>query len=1184
MGLSEEDEENILQRFEEICLDLNMDTSTKEEAWQNYQKIQTNFTLEGDQMHWLACALYEACRRTSVPTVGRGTVEGNCVSLTRLLRSSKFSLIQFFNKMRKWSDMASLPKSFRDKIDKLERNFAVSTVIFKKFEPIFLDMFVNPAQEVPRQQRSRKQRRHPCTSNEVFSFAWTMFVQVKGNFPAISDDLVNSYHLLLCCIDWIYSNALLTGRKDLLNCDFEGLPDDFENVNWKPGTEVPCVIQLLCEKHDGLVVEAKTIKEHWWKPHIKKLFEKKVLHGKAANLSGVIDLCSFEENVKTVNSLYEEYVLSVGDFDERIFLGDDANEEIGTPGSQNSTSDLAAQMQNKHSLRQHFDETKSLTPSTPLTGRRYLREKDPSVTPVSTATQSVSRLQTLLSGSKTSPSDALLEIFKSCSTNPLTEIVERVKEMGETFCKHYAKPSDGHPGSTADFARKRLQLGESLYYKSLEAIVQGERKRLTAGDSKEVNLLGLLEHEFFHRSLFACCLEIVIYSYNSQRTFPWIVDIFELSPYQFYKVIEIIIRAEKGLSRDVVKHLNHIEESILESYAWKNNSPLWDAIKENSVPTCEEVIPSNQIEISKQNAAPVAKHPRLRSLVGDIRAVIQKASDTLHSPVTSMAADRFSSPTPGNAKRRLFDSGPLPIATTLPSTLASTITVTGMSRTVSATTPGVTIISSPSQLPSSNRSILLNQLKGGMSEALIVSNKLANALAPTSTLPRSNSPITVSSASSGSLTGAPSTIVAAAAGSGSVLTSSVPRASTGSTQQAIVAMTEDGRQILIPVQIAQPTASAGAGGGGLNTIAFSTGTKKVHMLDAGCALPAATVTTNKSGQSVIQVHVKVEKTEPDHNYNKPKRTGSLALFFRKVYHLASVRLRDLFDKLDIDDEELLKKIWTCFEYAMLNHVHLMCDRHLDQLIMCSMYLVAKVTEKPLTFQNIMRCYRLQPQAHSHVYRSVLLSGRHRHGSGSSDSSKSNEGSGTSSPVTVDGKVDGNKEKKPPTVRSSSTLPHPSQPPTPTRFVGGGAEFDPEEERGDLIHFYNMVFLKNIRSFAMKFSEKTADSKDQPKLSPLPAVRCLTTSPRRVSNIHPVFISPHRGVVQPYTRGMSYSFNLSPSKDLQAINKMIRQGIKSSTKRVLEVDQEDTVHSPAKRLASGHPFIRRLQDLGTLESQ
>lgn len=40
--------------------------------------------------------------------------------------------------------------------------------------------------------------------------------------------------------------------------------------------------------------------------------------------------------------------------------------------------------------------------------------------------------------------------------------------------------------------------------------------------------------------------------------FPWIVDIFDLSPYYFYKVIEIIIRAEEGLSRDVVKYLNHV--------------------------------------------------------------------------------------------------------------------------------------------------------------------------------------------------------------------------------------------------------------------------------------------------------------------------------------------------------------------------------------------------------------------------------------------------------------------------------------------------------------------------------------------------------------------------------------------------------------------------------------------------
>lgn len=60
--------------------------------------------------------------------------------------------------MKKWSDMASLSQEFRDKVDRLERNFAVSTVIFKKFEPIFLDIFKSPADEAPRQPRSRKQR------------------------------------------------------------------------------------------------------------------------------------------------------------------------------------------------------------------------------------------------------------------------------------------------------------------------------------------------------------------------------------------------------------------------------------------------------------------------------------------------------------------------------------------------------------------------------------------------------------------------------------------------------------------------------------------------------------------------------------------------------------------------------------------------------------------------------------------------------------------------------------------------------------------------------------------------------------------------------------------------------------------------------------------------------------------
>jgi len=81
---------------------------------------------------------------------------------------------------------------------------------------------------------------------------------------------------------------------------------------------------------------------------------------------------------------------------------------------------------------------------------------------------------------------------------------------------------------------------------------------------------------------------------------------------------------------------------------------------------------------------------------------------------------------------------------------------------------------------------------------------------------------------------------------------------------------------------------------------------------------------------------------PSKHGDKPKRGNSTALFFRKFYHLGFVRLQDLCKNLGVEDE-ILRKIWTWFQQAIVNYVEeLIKRRHLDQIVMCCVYVVSKV--------------------------------------------------------------------------------------------------------------------------------------------------------------------------------------------------------------------------------------------------
>lgn len=58
--------------------------------------------------------------------------------------------------------MINMPPELRGKIDKLEKNFAVSMVIYKKFQPIFGAMFniIKDEQTKPRCSKKQKYVHH----------------------------------------------------------------------------------------------------------------------------------------------------------------------------------------------------------------------------------------------------------------------------------------------------------------------------------------------------------------------------------------------------------------------------------------------------------------------------------------------------------------------------------------------------------------------------------------------------------------------------------------------------------------------------------------------------------------------------------------------------------------------------------------------------------------------------------------------------------------------------------------------------------------------------------------------------------------------------------------------------------------------------------------------------------------
>lgn len=120
-----------------------------------------------------------------------------------------------------------------------------------------------------------------------------------------------------------------------------------------------------------------------------------------------------------------------------------------------------------------------------------------------------------------------------------------------------------------------------LYYIAFESLMNIEKKK-----GVSVSISGIITNEKFHRALYACSCETVLYTMNAESIpFEDILGIFKISAFDFWKNINSFIQFDIRMPLQIKKYFKDIEEKILNFDGWAQDSPVSTAVNRLSSET-----------------------------------------------------------------------------------------------------------------------------------------------------------------------------------------------------------------------------------------------------------------------------------------------------------------------------------------------------------------------------------------------------------------------------------------------------------------------------------------------------------------------------------------------------------------------------------------------------------------------
>ncbi|CAJ0593524.1 unnamed protein product [Cylicocyclus nassatus] len=561
--------------FLQICaaVDPHMSETLRDAIWAQLFTMTEKVDLDDETIAYVPCAFY--CVMLEMEKFNSRPFS---YSMLSILKICSVSVMEFFDKLGRWIDIATSSKKIQEHSFKIQSSLAISVVIYKKLLPIFRSLF----QYVPSSSSQT------FDSNSLFSFIWLTVIIMKKSLP--SEDLLTCFHMLLCVVEWVY--------KDLCFHDCEDHVEPESAIHMMENKDGVRVLEVLCRSFDGVLLDAKHFRTHWF--NVKRETILPSLKHKDLDLQ-----TNIERYLNSLNDAYNAIMLRKGEIDERMFIPADIT-TVFEPSSDSSAvellrrgstenrfadAELLLTMSTQNCLEKLADVKRPPSRSDAksyIISSQQLRPLCPMTQTDTTASPS-QKLNPLVPSDFKLEGSSLQRVCLQMRDNPVSLITLSADMMGERFVERVTSEctdkEDLYDPAISQAPEEHREAITTLFFVLVEKIVLEERKR-----NPDRDLEGLLRKEEFLSAVFCCAMELVLFVQESERVFPWCLEVCGLPAVSFQKIIEVVIRNESRLTREMVRHLNHVEERVLEELAWTKDSALWTALsrKPDSVPTCDE--------------------------------------------------------------------------------------------------------------------------------------------------------------------------------------------------------------------------------------------------------------------------------------------------------------------------------------------------------------------------------------------------------------------------------------------------------------------------------------------------------------------------------------------------------------------------------------------------------------------